>query len=91
MKATARHGLKDRVAVRSIVVPGQRHLAHEVGIRSLETLVVLERFGEPEDTTLAADPAHLNRFLAEHRFQAIDRSTRSAQTACKPSARPTWS
>jgi len=91
VKTTARHGLQDRVTVGSIVVPGQRHLAHQVRIRSLETLVVLERFREPEDATLATDPADLNRFLTEHVYQAIERATRSAQTARNPSAWPTSS
>ena len=46
--------------------------------------MAFEHLREPHDAALAADAADLNRLVAAARRQAIERSTRSAQTASQP-------
>jgi len=91
-EAALREGCKERLAIRSLVVPAEDDLAHQVRVRELESLLASEHRREAADAPLAADPADLDRLRPErHRRQATVRATRSAQTAARPSARPTSS
>src|SRR3954447_10496457 len=90
-KAAAGHRVQERLARRALVVPGERNLTHEARVRCFEALVSFEHLRQPHDTPLAADAADLNRLVPAHERQATERATRSAQTACNPSARPTSS
>jgi hypothetical protein len=74
----ASHRLEQRVARRALVVPGEGHLTHQVRVRGLQPGVPFEHLAEPHHAPLAANAADLDRLLAQHAAQAIDRSTRSA-------------
>src|SRR5207247_9402976 len=88
-EAATGHRVEQLLALRALIVPGQRHLAHQIGIGLLESLMPFEYLREPHDAALAADAADLNRLGYDgHGSYATDRSTRSAQTAGKPLARP---
>src|SRR3954449_11674478 len=54
-EAGLRHHGEQVVPGRLLVVPRERHLAHEVRVRALEALVPGQRGGESVDAALAAD------------------------------------
>src|SRR4029077_21124228 len=59
----------DRLAARLLVVPGERHLPHQVRVRALEALMTPERLREPHHALLATDASDLNRLGdRRHRF-----------------------
>src|SRR5206468_9626127 len=60
MEARACERLEDVVAREPLVVPGKRHLAHEVRVRGLEAVEPPERGAEPHDAALAADTGDLD-------------------------------
>src|SRR5207248_10881109 len=63
--------LDDRLAARALVVPGERHLPHQVRIRTLDALVALERVSEPHHAALATDAADLDRLRLRRHYLSV--------------------
>ncbi len=85
-EAGSRERGEDGVSLDSLVVPRERELTHEVGVRRLDAVQAAQRAAKAHDAALAADPAHLNGLGLDRHGLILDSGASRYVLAVHPTA-----